>query len=134
MFLGAASALISAYFKLRHQPEPEIRTLSVSSVPELPVESALPVVQGSEEQQPPIVHVVRPKRPTQPVRNTDQTDSLSEEEELRSIREAVLFEQWQERRGRRVERREERRERRRAQHNDRDLSNINEIFEGLRRP
>src|SRR5690242_4841478 len=34
MFLGAASALVSAYFKLRDQPDPEIQSLSVSSVPE----------------------------------------------------------------------------------------------------
>ena len=131
MFLGAVSALISAYFKFRNQPEPEIRTLSVSSVSDPVVENTLPIVESTEEQPPVHVRVVRPKRARPPVRNTDNTDSLSEDEQLRRIRDAVLVDQWQERRERRVERRE----RRRAQHHDRDLSNINEIFEGRsRRP
>jgi hypothetical protein len=56
---------------------------------------------------------------------------LSEDEALRRIRDAVLIDQWEERRQRRVERRE----RRRSQHRDRDLSDIDEIFEGPpRRP
>jgi hypothetical protein len=54
----------------------------------------------------------------------------SEEESLQQIRDAVLYDQWQERRARRV-----RRERRRAErYNHRDLSDLNEIFEGRRRP
>ncbi|HEV2833987.1 MAG TPA: hypothetical protein VGW58_01655 [Pyrinomonadaceae bacterium] len=132
MFLGAASALISAYFKLRNAPQPEIQTLSVLSVPEeAPQPQELAVI--TERPKPRPIHRDYTDRPaSQPL--PDVQPRRSEEEELRSIREAVLFEQWQERRGRRVERREERRERRRAQHNDRDLSNINEIFEGLRRP
>jgi ribosomal protein S21 len=52
----------------------------------------------------------------------------SEEEQLEQIREAVLYEQWQERRARRAARRE-----RRNRMYDRDLSNLNEIFEGSRR-
>jgi hypothetical protein len=54
---------------------------------------------------------------------------ISEDESLRQIRDSVLLDEWQERRARRVERRE-----RRRAHHDRDLSNINEIFEGTRRP
>jgi hypothetical protein len=42
----------------------------------------------------------------------------------------VLYDQWQERRARRVERRERRRAER---YNHRDLSNLDEIFEGRRR-
>jgi hypothetical protein len=128
MFLGAASALISAYFKLRSQPEPEIQSLSVLSLPEqTPEPQTLAVI--TERPKP------RPRNRDYADRHADKPVEISqprrsEEDELRSIREAVLFEQWQERRARRVERRE----RRRAQHNDRDLSNINEIFEGLRRP
>lgn len=127
MLLGAASALISAYFKTRQAPDPEIQSLSVLPVPEPVVEIPSPT----------------PERPKpRPFRNTDKSNStvrtdrvvieprLSEEEELRRIRDAVLFDSWQERRQRRVERRE----RRKAQHPDRDLSNIDEIFEGRRRP
>jgi hypothetical protein len=125
MLLGAASALVSAYFKLRNVPDPEIQSLSV--LPENPPQ--LPTVQVIAE------------RPKPRSRNTDRTEKqvtdvpvvqprLSEEEQLRRIRDAVLIEQWQERRERRVQRRE----RRRAQHRDRDLSNLDEIFEGPRHP
>jgi hypothetical protein len=126
MFLGAASALLSAYFKLRNVPDPEIQSLSVLSVPEETPE--VPTVEIAAERPKP-----RPKnidRPApQPVRTTIQP-AASEDEALRQIRDAVLVGQWQEHRARRVERRE----RRRAQHHDRDLSNINEIFEGVRHP
>ena len=126
MFLGAASAVISAYFKMRDVPDPEIQSLSVSSVSE-----PTPELQS--------VAIV-PERPKPRPRNTDQTDRavtqpratiqprMSEDDALRQIRNSVLVDQWEERRARRVERRE----RRRAQHSDRDLSNINEIFEGRR--
>ena len=127
MVLGAASALISAYFKFRNIPDPEIQSVSVSSVlPEAPTVEVLP------------------QRPKPKPRNTNKTDTelpvvqprLSEEDELERIRDAVLVEQWEERRARRVERRERRelRERRRAQRSGRDLSNLDEIFEGPRRP
>ena len=128
MFLGAASALLSAYFKFRNVPDPEIQSLSVLSLP---------------EESPPLQTVeVVSERPKPRPKNTDRTDRrvtqalppvdprLSDDEALRRIRDAVLVDQWEERRARRVERRE----RRRAQHHDRDLSNINEIFEGMRRP
>ncbi|HET9710545.1 MAG TPA: hypothetical protein VFP64_01645 [Pyrinomonadaceae bacterium] len=127
MLLGAASALLSAYFKFRNAPEPQIQSLSVS-------ESVLPL---------PSVEIV-PQRPkVRPKGNTDRTDKtiivphidrrLNEDEALRRIRDAVLVDEWQERRQRRVERREERRERRRAERSGRDLSHLNEIFEGPRR-
>jgi hypothetical protein len=128
MLLGAASALLSAYLKIRNAPDPEIQTLSVSPV--FPNTPELPVVE------------VVPQRPKpQPIRNTDKTDrvvisprsSEDEEEALRRIRDAVLVDEWQERRQRRVERREERRERRRAGRSGRDLSHLDEIFEGPRR-
>jgi hypothetical protein len=126
MVLGAASALLSAYFKIRNAPDPEIQSLSVSSV--FPKTPELPTVQ------------VVPQRPKPRLLvNTNKTDQviisprLSEDEELRRIRDAVLVDEWQERRQRRVERREERRERRRAQRSGRDLSHLNEIFEGPRR-
>ena len=54
----------------------------------------------------------------------------SEEEQLEQIRESMLYERWQERRARRAARREQRRNR----GGDRDLSNVDELFEGPRRP
>lgn len=124
MLLGAASALLSAYFKMRDIPDPEIQSLSVLPEP-------LP--------QTPTVAVLS-ERPKPRPRNTDQTDhpavqivpspGLSEKDSLRQIRDAILTDEWQERRARRVERRE----RRRLQHRDRDLSNIDEIFEGPHHP
>lgn len=128
MLLGAASALISAYFKLRNIPDPEIQSVSVSQPV---VETSLPTIE------------IVPERPKSKPKNTDHTDRpvvqspiqprLNEEDELERIRDAVLVDQWEERRARRVERRE-RRERRRAQRSGRDLSNLDEIFEGPRRP
>ena len=138
MLLGAASALVSAYFKLRGAPEPEIQTLSVSSVPEITTAEVLPVVESTPQS----------TQSPQP-RNRDRATRVApvivepplrdEEDELRRIRDAVLVDEWQERRQRRAERRaerrEERRERRRAERDsERDLSNLDEIFEGRRRP
>jgi hypothetical protein len=124
MLLGAATALLSAYFKIRNAPDPEIQSLSVSQ----------PVVEV------PTVEIV-PERPKPRPGNTDNTarpvtiqPQRNEDEELERIRDAVLYDRWEERRARRVERRAERRERRRAQHRNRDLSNIDEIFEGPHRP
>ena len=133
MFLGAASALVSAYFKLRHQPEAQIQPSAVLTVPEPvaepTIEAPLPAVEQTVEktEAQPVVKVVRPKHQPPAIRDRDQP-RVSEDDALRQIRDSVLVDQWEERRARRVERRE----RRRAQHSDRDLSNINEIFEGRR--
>lgn len=132
MLLGAATALVSAYFKIRNAPDPEIQSLSVTE--------PKPVM--------PVVEII-PERPKPRPRDTDIDSDLEdrtvrsnypvvephldEDEALRRIRDAVLSDSWEERRERRVERRE-RRDRRRAQHRDRDLSNIDEIFEGPHRP
>ena len=129
MLLGAASALVSAYLKIRNAPDPEIQSLSVVSFSPPALENALPAPESSPQ---------RP-RPTPGGKNIDQTNHadlrdtrprLSEDQELRRIRDAVLIDEWQERRQRRVERRE----RRRAARSGRDLSNLDEIFEGRRRP
>src|SRR5689334_18320136 len=77
MFLGAASALVAAYFKLRHEPEAEIQPAAVLSVPEAVAEPTLepPLtaveqpVEKTEAQ--PVVKVVRPKRQLPAVRNID---------------------------------------------------------------
>jgi type IV secretory pathway VirB10-like protein len=133
MFLGAASALVSAYLKLRQQPDAEIQSSVVLTVAEpvaeptseAPLPAVEPTIENTEAQ--PVVKVVRPKHQPPRVRDTDQP-RMSEDDALRQIRNSVLVDQWEERRARRVERRE----RRRAQHSDRDLSNIDEIFEGRR--
>ena len=128
MLLGAASALLSAYLKIRNAPDPEIQTQTLSLSSMFPETPELPTVQ------------VVPQRPKpRPIQNTEKTDRvvisprLSEDEALRRIRDAVLVDEWQERRQRRVERREERRERRREGRSGRDLSHLDEIFEGPRR-
>jgi hypothetical protein len=130
MLLGAASALVSAYFKFRNVPDPEIQSLSVVQ-PEPQTET---VSLDSE----PTVEIV-PERPTPRPRERVEVEKrepiviqprLSEDDDLRRIRDDVLMDRWEERRQRRVERRE----RRRAQHRVRDLSNIDEIFEGPHRP
>src|SRR5689334_7841225 len=108
MLLGAASALVSAYFKLRDQPDPEIQSLSVSSAPE-----PTPELQAVE---------FTPERPKPRPRNTDNRNT---DQTIKPIKSPVLVNQWEERRERRVERPK-------AQHHDRDLSNIDEIFEGRR--
>ena len=130
MLLGAASALVSAYFKIRNAPDPEIQSLSVLSI-------SPPVLQKPA----PSADSLKPRPRNRDLTNTPATEivpatrpRLSEDEELRRIRDAVLVDQWQERRQRRVERREERRERRRAERSGRDLSHLDEIFEGRRRP
>lgn len=133
MLLGAASALLSAYLKIRTAPDPNIETQSVLSVSPPVVENALPSAESIPERP-----TVMPRRKN--IGGTNDTDDrdirpgLSEDEELRRIRDAVLVDQWQERRQRRVERREQRRERRRAERSGRDLSHLDEIFEGPRRP
>ena len=110
MFLGAASAMVSAYLKLRNVPDPEIQSLSVSSVPD-----PAPELQRV---------AVTTERPRARPRNTDRRNS---DQSIEASKRPVLVNEWQERRERRVERP-------RAQHHDRDLSNIDEIFEGRRRP
>ena len=150
MMLGSASALLTLYVTQNDVPQ---------TVTELPVEPAIvsaPVTvaevepadtlvvenensENSEEITPPPVtpkresvtrhRTVTPRHTAEPGERGD-TRRLSEEDELQRIREAVLYDQWQERRARRATRRERRRAER---DNDRDLSNLNEIFEGRRR-
>jgi len=147
MMLGAASALVASYLKVRNVPQTATAELSVEpDVPAAPVAVAesipaeTPVVENEssetlEEIAPP---EETPKRETVATRRTvaprhvEQRDTrqVSEEEDLERIREAVLYDEWQERRARRALRRERRRAER---YNHRDLSNLDEIFEGRRR-
>ena len=159
MVLGAASALVASYLKVRNVPqtatelsvEPDIAPAPVAVAEATPTET--PVVESenvetSEEEEPseeidtpPVTakkepapkqsRVVAAQHTTEPVEDRD-THKIGEEDELQRIREAVLYDQWQERRARRALRRERRRAER---YNHRDLSNLDEIFEGRgRRP
>ncbi len=143
MMLGAASALLASYFKLRNVnnaatqvPQVELTTTTPETV-ETAVEPV--TVANLEEEEPLVADEEEPKKEPVTRRRTmarpqpdyipSQTGPrISEEEELNRIRDAVLYDEWQERRTRRVLRRERRRER-----NERDLSNLDEIFEGRRR-
>jgi hypothetical protein len=148
MMLGAASALLASYLKLRNAPqtaieqpiEPDVAPVAVAPIVEVtpaeePVASSEDLETPSEEVTTPpkkearhttaaVPHVAEPIEPR-------DTRRMSEEEDLQQIRDAVLYDRWQERRARRVLRRERLRNER---YNHRDLSDLNEIFEGRRRP
>lgn len=139
MMLGAASALVASYLKLRNVAAPvaevevDSAPLAVAeSVPAAVVEEPVPVPTESPESPKP---AAPPKRktvakPIDELYKPSPTQKVSEDEDLDRIREAVLYDEWQERRARRAERRERRRLDR---YNHRDLSNLDEIFEGRRR-
>jgi len=142
MMLGAASALVASYVKLRNAPQPVTEAVVEPEVTPEPVavaESSPNATPTPEEQvaetTPPVTprkeskHRTAPAPPIlEPVEDRD-TRQASEEEQLQQVRDAVLYDEWQERRARRVER-----QRRRAdRYNHRDLSNLDEIFEGRRR-
>jgi hypothetical protein len=141
MILGAGSALLASYLKFRNAPQPASATSVVETeaapvAAAEPVESDLPVVDNAEEEsldpEPPKIEPAVKRRvivTRRPDPEPDDRPKMSEADELRSIRDAELFDQWEERRARRVLRRE----RRRAERSDRDLSNLDEIFEGRRR-
>jgi type IV secretory pathway VirB10-like protein len=146
MILGAASALVASYVKLRKAPqavtevpvEPDVVPAPVATVASTPEATPVPAEDQVAETTPPVTpkkeaapkHRTTPAQPIlEPIDDRD-TRQASEAEQLQQIRDAVLYDQWQERRARRVERREHRRADR---YNHRDLSNLDEIFEGRRR-
>jgi hypothetical protein len=136
MMLGAASALVASYLKLRNVAAPvaevEVTPEPVAvadSVPAAVIEDPVPVPTESPKPETP------PKRRTvakqiEDLYKPSPVEKVSEDEDLDRIREAVLYDEWQERRARRAERRERRRLDR---YNHRDLSNLDEIFEGRKR-
>ena len=155
MMLGAASALLAVRVKrsaastaVAQIAEPETTTSAAVELP--PVEQAQIVDSGDSGGQiadsatveetpvePPVRRVAAAPKRTEPVASRPRIvnrdhDSRSvqpsEEEQLEQIREAVLYERWQERRARRAARRD-----RRNRAYDRDLSHLDEIFEGQRR-
>jgi hypothetical protein len=150
MMLGAASALVASYLRVRNVATTATTEMSEDDVAPAP----LAVVQNApsptptespaiEETEEPADEALlaeeAPKKPLtkrravvkhtpEPVERDDP--QISEDERLQQIRDAVLYDQWQERRARRVFRRQRRPDR----YNHRDLSNVDEIFEGRKRP
>src|SRR6185295_13499065 len=149
MMLGAASALVASYLRLRNVPsvatsqvsEPDVAPAPVaiventpspepaeSPVTEEPADEALLEEEETPKKEPVAKRRTVVKHTQEPV-DLREDPKISEEERLQQIRDAVLYDEWQERRARRVMRRE----RRLARYNPRDLSNLDEIFEGRRR-
>ena len=144
MLLGAGTALVASYLRLRtaasasnQNATPEITApLAVSEAVASETQAAdttedSSVISAEQPKGEPAVKrrsVVR-----RSVESTQERDlpKVSEDEELHRIRQAVLVDQWEERRARRVTRRERRN---RADHHQRDLSNLDEIFEGRKTP
>jgi hypothetical protein len=146
MMLGAASALLASYVRLRTAPAPVTNELTQGDVPSpAPVAAAanpLPAESpATEDPEPPAETALEtPKKEVlkrraavkhaeEPADSPDDT-RITEDERLQQIRDAVLYDKWQERRARRVWRRDRRLDR----YNHRDLSNLDEIFEGRKRP
>ncbi len=148
MLLGAALALVTSYLKLRNVSTAPAQISEVETAPpevavaDESVASELPAVENPEDLQkteelavpvtPKRAPVVRHRPTVNP--NTDLVRprivrERDEDDELDRIREAVLYDSWQERRARRAARRERRN---RLDHHDRDLSNLDEIFQGRR--
>ena len=160
MMLGAASALLASYLKLRNVQTAPVAVTQVDVPEEAPapvavsedppadapvaaVEEASPEVSEmaesiAEESTPKkaaVKHrsvIVAATKPDDNMSDPSDTRRINEEDALHQIRDNVLFDEWQERRARRVWRRERRRADR--YNNHRDLSNLDEIFEGRRRP
>ena len=144
MMLGAGSALLAWYLRLRNVPQPATQISQEEIIPaplavaeSVPSES--PVVESVEEppttpvvtkKEPGLKHKTVAKRPSDVDLPSDEP-KVNEKDDLHRIREAVLYDEWQERRARRASRRERRRIDR---YNHRDLSNLDEIFEGRRKP
>lgn len=146
--LGAASALLAVHIKriaagsqITQIEEPvveqqaataeaqtlpaEIDSVADSTVAE-EAEPVKPIVTAPKREQ--ATAAERPRIVDRDRRTGSTGVEPSEEEELEQIREAVLYDRWQERRLRRAARRE------RRNRDDRDLSRVDEIFEGPRQP
>jgi hypothetical protein len=142
MILGAASALVASYLRLRNVSAASNEVPQVKVTPEpLAVAETVPAEAPVVEQTEQPVPVETPKKTAPPVKRStiakpieelykaSDTKKVSEDQDLNRIRDAVLYDEWQERRARRATRRERRLDR----YNHRDLSNLDEIFEGRRR-
>jgi len=161
MMLGAASALLASYLKTRNVQNapvavtqvdvPDAAPVAVSENPpaetpvaavEEPSPEVSPEMTATEESIPDDTPkkaavkrrsvVVAATKPDDYMSDPSDTRRMNEEDALHQIRDNVLYDEWQERRARRVWRRERRRAER--YNNHRDLSNLDEIFEGRKRP
>lgn len=145
MLLGAATALVASYFRLRTATDvsnqiatPQVTAplaltdavASETQAAETTEEPALTSTEEPKQEEPIVKRRTAVRRPVEIAQPSNQP-KLSEDDELQRIRQAVLVDQWQERRARRVTRRERRD---RADHHDRNLSNLDEIFEGRKTP
>jgi len=137
MILGAASALVAARVGLRNvptiTPTSEMMDQDVAPAPLAVVENApSPAPTASPVTEPATKHRTAVKHTQEPVALSDDppdNPKITEDERLQQIRDAVLYDQWQEQRARRVMRRDGRVN----NYNHRDLSNLDEIFEGHRK-
>ena len=142
MMLGVASALLTVRLKqipkaIATADDTETTETAETAINPIPLESPDESASGIEEAPVVVKHPAPAKKQQQPAVAerprivTPRPGEVvpSEEEQLRQIREAMLYDQWQERRMRRAARRE-----RRNRYGDRDLSHVDEIFEGTRRP
>ncbi|HET8783487.1 MAG TPA: hypothetical protein VFM63_13770 [Pyrinomonadaceae bacterium] len=144
MILGAASALVAVRVKriAANNEIPQIEEPADTTIAETPPAQEEPTAdpEALAEAETPVHQPTRITKPQPPLaqrprvvdRDREPLSSHtgvqpSEDEQLEQIREAVLYERWQERRARRVARRE------RRNRGDRDLSRVDEIFEGPRR-
>jgi outer membrane biosynthesis protein TonB len=160
LVLGAASALVAVYIKrasatatsqiqltTNTQPEPNTtatpETVAAQSDPQMEPASLVDEETPEEEtpedkaevkpvqkQTPPVQRPRVVAREVEPLEPRRRGVEPTEEEQLEQIRESILYERWQERRARRAERREQRRNR----GGERDLTHVDELFEGPRRP
>jgi len=138
MVLGAAVALVAVHIKRSSSQITQVQLTNTDDEINNPEPVQVdPVIETTSVEETPVEPVVTKKqtpvavRPRVVVRDNESNHrgvAPSEEEQLEQIRDAVLYERWQERRARRVARRE------RRNRGDRDLSEVDEIFEGRRRP
>ncbi|HEU4933010.1 MAG TPA: hypothetical protein VFT48_13100 [Pyrinomonadaceae bacterium] len=150
MMLGAASALLASYLKMRNVQTVPAEITQVN-VPEAPVavaenppaetpaveetadtEAFIPAEESTPKKPPVKRKTVVAAKPDDYMGLPTDTRRVNEDDALHQIRDTVLYDEWQERRARRVWRRERRRAER--YNNHRDLSNLDEIFEGRKRP
>ena len=153
ILLGAASALVAVHIRrasttatsqiqLTTNTQPEANTSEPEPEPQMEQASLVEEDTTAEtEIKPPVMSVKKEtssaqkprvvERELEPLEPGRRGRAPSEEEQLEQIRESVLYDRWQERRERRAERR---RERRRNRGGDRDLTHVDELFEGPRRP
>jgi hypothetical protein len=149
MMLGSASALVTVRIKQMRSAATQVtqapgESTSEANVSEPETAEAIPLDASEtppaiEEEAPLVKRTVTPRKQQELPIIADRPRMVgprpgevapSEDEQLQQIREAVLYDQWQERRMRRAAARRERRNRA----GDRDLSHVDEIFEGQRRP